>query len=195
MRNRGLAIGLGWLAAILLWWPGTSDAATYQLQVASIPDRVFMYFVEGRMLPHIQAFLDDKRRSKFLLFRDRQPQPLEPMVPEQSATFPLNVTFPKPNDPWGAATWNGDAGQLAVFRIRGKQSNYQKLKRVAVQTDGVHYPVSGSQHSVFPVAADAGAGDGGELSGARPGKRYVCRLDRTAGGVLRRIVGDCRTTS
>ena len=160
MRNRGLAIGLGWLAAILLWWPGTSDAATYQLQVASIPDRVFMYFVEGRMLPHIQAFLDDKRRSKFLLFRDRQPQPLESMVPEQSATFPLNVTFPKPNDPWGAATWNGDAGQLAVFRIRGKQSNYRKLKRVAVQMDGVitRFPVRSipsSQLSPMQVPATA----------------------------------------
>ena len=145
MRIRGLAIGLGWLAAVLLCWPGASDAATYQLQVASIPERVFMYFVADRTLPRIEAFLDDTRRSKFVLFRDRRPQPLELVEPGQSATFSVNVTSPKRNDPWGVTTWNSEAGQLAVFRIRGKQSNYQKLRRVAVQTNGVltRFPVRG----------------------------------------------------
>ena len=145
MRNRGLAIGLGWLVAVLLCWPGMPDAATHQLQVASVPERVFMYFVEDRTMPRIEAYLDDTRRSKFVLFRDRQPQPLELEQPEQSAPFPVNVTLPKRNDPWGATTWDGEAGQLVVFRVRGKQSNYQKLRRVAVQTDGVvtRFPVRG----------------------------------------------------
>jgi hypothetical protein len=145
MRNRGLTVGLGWLAAVLLCWPVMSDAATYQLQVASMPERVFMYFVEDRTLPRIEAYLDNTRRSKFVLFRDRQPRPLELTGPGQSVPFPVNVTLPKRNDPWGVTTWDGEAGQLAVFRIRGIQSNYQKLKRVAVQTDGVltRFPVRG----------------------------------------------------
>ena len=145
MRNRGLTVGLGWLAAVLLCWPVMSDAATYQLQVASMPERVFMYFVEDRTLPRIEAYLDNTRRSKFVLFRDRQPRPLELAEPEQSATFSVNVTSPKRNDPWGVTTWDGEAGQLAVFRIRGKQSNHQKLRRVAVQMDGVltRFPVRG----------------------------------------------------
>jgi hypothetical protein len=145
MRNRGLTVGLGWLAAVLLCWPVMSDAATYQLQVASMPERVFMYFVEDRTLPRIEAYLDNTRRSKFVLFRDRQPRPLELTGPGQSVPFPVNVTLPKRNDPWGVTTWDGEAGQLAVFRVRGKQSNYQKLRRVAVQMGGVltRFPVRG----------------------------------------------------
>lgn len=160
MRNRGLAAVSGWLAAALLWWPGIPEAATYQLQVASVPERIFMYFTEGRTLPRAEAFFDDTGRSKYVLFRDRQPQLLEPMVPDQSAPMPVSVMRPKPNNPWGATTWNGEAEQLAVFRIRGIQSDHQKLRRVAVQTDGVltRFPVRGipaSQSQPMPVPATA----------------------------------------
>lgn len=143
MRNRGLVIGLGGIAAALLCWPGMPEAATYQLQVASVPERVFMYFVEGHILPRAEAFLDDTGRSKFVLFRDRQPQLLELVAADQSAPWPVNVTLPKPHNPWGVMTWDGEGGQLAVFHIRGKQSNYQKLRRVAVQADEVltRFPV------------------------------------------------------
>jgi hypothetical protein len=145
MRNRGLAVVSGWLAVALLWWPGIPQAATYQLQVASVSERVFMHFVKGRTLPRAEAFFDDTRRSRFVLFRDRQPQLLEPMALDQAAPLPVNVTLPKPNNPWGVTTWDGEAGQVVVFRIRGIQSNYQKLRRVAVQTDGVltRLPVRG----------------------------------------------------
>ena len=160
MRNHGLAIGLGWLAAVLLWWPGMPEAATYQLQVASVSERVFMYFVKGRTLPRAEAFFDDARRSKVVLFRDRQPQLLELVAPDQSAPAPVNVTFPKPNNPWGVTTWDGEAGQLAVFRIRGIQSDHQKLRRVAVQTDGIltrfpvrSIPASQSQRMQVPATA------------------------------------------
>ena len=141
MRNRGLAVVSGWLAAALLWWPGIPEAGTYQLQVASVPERVFMYFVEGRTLPRAEAFFDDARRSRYVLFRDRRPQPLD--LPGQPVPFSANVELPKRNDPWGLTTWNGEAGQVAVFRIRGIQSDHQKLRRVAVQTDGVltRFPV------------------------------------------------------
>ena len=158
MRNRGLAVVSGWLAAVLLCWPGILEAATYQLQVASVPERVFMHFVEGRVLPRAEAFFDDSRRSKYVLFRDRQPQLLELMPSNQSASLPVNVTFPKPNDPWGVTAWDGETGQLAVFRIRGIQSDHQKLRRVAVQTDGVltrfpvrSVPASQSQRMQVPA--------------------------------------------
>ena len=160
MRNRGLAGVSGWLAAVLLWWPGIPQAATYQLQVASVPERVFMHFVEGRTLPRAEAYFDNTRRSRFVLFRDRQPQALELTGVGQPAQFPVNVALPKPNNPWGATTWDGDAGELAVFRIRGIQSDHQKLRRVALQTDGVltRFPVRGipaSQSQPMPVPATA----------------------------------------
>lgn len=145
MRKRGLAAGAGWLAVVLLCWPGMSAAATYQLQVASVPERVFTYFAEDRTLPGIEAFLDDKQRSKRVMFGDRQPQPLELMTAGQSQPSPVDMTLAKRHDPWGTTTWSGEAGQLAVFRINGRQSNYQRLKWVAVQTDGVltRLPVRG----------------------------------------------------
>ena len=159
MRNRGLAGASGWLIAALLCWTGMTEAATYKLQVASVPERVFMHFVEDRTLPRIEAYLDT-RRSKFVLLRDRRPQAVELSAPGQSAQFPVNVTLPKRNDPWGATTWNGEAGQLAVFRVRGIQSDHQKLRRVAVQTDGVltrfpvrSIPVSQSQRMPVPAVA------------------------------------------
>ena len=74
--------------------------------------------------------------------------------------FSANVELPKRNDPWGLTTWDGDAGELAVFRIRGIQSDHQKLRRVAVQTDGVltRFPVRGipaSQSQPMQVPATA----------------------------------------
>ena len=66
MGNLGLTVISGCLTVALLWWPGISDAATYQLQVASLPERIFMYFVRGRTLPRAEAFLDDTGRSRYV---------------------------------------------------------------------------------------------------------------------------------
>lgn len=160
MGNLGLVVMSGCLAAALFWWPGIPEAATYQLRVASIPDRVFMYFVEGRTLPRAEAFLDDSRRSRFVLIRDRQPQLLRATLPGRSVPLPVTVMLPERNNPWGATIWDGAAGQLAVFRVRGIQSDYQKLRRVAVQMDGnlVRLPLPGdpgSRSRPMPVPAKA----------------------------------------
>ena len=158
MRKMGLADMSRFLAVALLLWPGITVAATYQLQVASVPERVFMYFAEGRTLPRVEAFLDDNPRSKFVLLRDRQPQLLLSMESDRPAPLPAIGKLSKPNDPWGPATWNGKPGQVAVFRVRGVRSDLQKLRRVAVQTDGVlvRFPVGGVQEShsrAIPVPA------------------------------------------
>lgn len=137
MRICGLTAGLGPLIAVLLGFTGMSAAATYQFQVANVPEHVFMYFVEDQALPDMEAYLDDTRRSKVVIFGDRPPQLVAPMMVEQPAPLPVNIKLPKLNDPWGATSWEGEPGQFTVFRIRGKHSSYQKLKRVAVQTDGV----------------------------------------------------------
>ena len=146
---------------MFLCLPAMPEAATYQLQVASVPESVFMYFVEDRKLPLIEAYFDSGR-SKFVLFRDRQPQALEMAGTGQSIQFPRNVTFSKPDDPWGATTWDGEPGQLAVFRVRGIQSNHQKLRRVAVQTNGIltRYPVRDTPRSESrPMSVPATAAD------------------------------------
>ena len=145
MVNRQLTAVLGWLTPVLLVCTGTSVAATYQFQVASIPEHVFRYFVKDRSLPGMEAYLDDTRRSKFVIFRDRPPQLVESMLAGRSAPSHVNIKLPKPDEPWGAATWEGDTGQLVVFRIRGTHSSYQKLRRVALQSDGVliRFPVHG----------------------------------------------------
>ena len=157
----GLAVTSGCLAATLLWWPGMPEAATYRLQVASVPERVFMYFVKGRTLPRVEAFLDDTLRSKYVLFRDRQPQLLK--SPALGTSMPLRGTdkLRKPNNPWGAMTWNGEVDQLVVFRVRGIQSDHQRLRLVAVERDGVltRLPMRGvsrspSQSVPVPEIAD-----------------------------------------
>ena len=159
MSNRALAVVSGSVAAFFLWWPGTPGAATYELQVASVPESVFMHFVEERTLPQMEAYLET-RRARFVLFRDRQPQALELAYPGRSTQFPANVTIAKTSNPWGATTWKGEPGQIAVFRVRGIQSNYQKLRRVALKTNGMltRYPVrntpsSGPRHVAVPATA------------------------------------------
>ena len=149
MGKLALSMMFGWLASTLLWWPGIPEAATYQLQVASVPERVFMYFVEGRTLPRAEAFFDDVKRSRFVLLRDRQPQLLKTTGASGSLTLPAAVKSPKPDAPWGAMTWDGEADQLAVFRIRGIQSDHQKLRRVAVEREGVftRIPLRGAPES------------------------------------------------
>ena len=137
MGSRGFGVSSGWLIILLLCWPGLAAAGTFQLQVASLPERAFLHFVEGSTLPRIESFLDNTRRSKFVLFRDRQPQVLKFRALGLSAPFHANVSLPKQNDPWGVTAWEGETGQLVVFRIRGMQSDHQWLRRVAVQRDGV----------------------------------------------------------
>ena len=75
-RQRGFAAVMEWTAAALLCWAELSHAATYQLQADSVPEHVFRYFLEQETLPNIEAFLDDPRRSRRVMFGDRQPQPL-----------------------------------------------------------------------------------------------------------------------
>ena len=135
-RCYGLAAVMGWTVAILLCWAGLSHAATYQLQAASVSEHVFRYFLEQETLPHIEAFLDDSPRSKRVMFGDRQPQPLGLVTAGDSELVPVDVTLSRRSHPWAATAWSGESGQLAVFRVRGKASHYQKLKRVAVQTEG-----------------------------------------------------------
>lgn len=161
MRIRVLATNLLWLAAFLLCCQGQADAATYQLQVASVSERVFMHFAKGQTLPRIEAYLDTPR-STFVLLRDRQPQALELVGPGTEAPFLVNVAASKRKDPWGVTTWDAEVGQLAVFRIRGKQSDHQKLRRVAVYTNGAMTrfsvaAVPASQSQRIPVPAVAAA--------------------------------------
>ena len=126
---------MGWAAVVLLCCAGLSQAATYQLQAASLPEHVFRYFLEQQTLPDIEAFLDS-RCSKLVMFGDRLPQPLGLKTAGESELAPLDVALYRPSHPWAAAAWSGETGHLAVFRVRGKASHYQKLKRVAVQREG-----------------------------------------------------------
>jgi hypothetical protein len=118
-----------------------------------------MYFVEARTLPRIDAFFAT-RRSRFVLFLDRRPQPLEIASEERSMSFPVDVALPKRDDPWGVMTWQKGSGPLAVFVIRSKQRAYQRLRRVAMQTNGIltRFPVRNipaSQQQAMQVPAVA----------------------------------------
>ena len=160
MRNPALTAVLGSLIAVLFFsCAGASVAATYQLQVASVPEHVFMYFVRGNTLPGIEDYLDDTRRSKFVLFHDRSPQMIEPTAGHVLPPAPDSVRPSKANHPWAVTTWEGEAGQLVVFRIRGNPNNHQKLRRVAVHTNDVltrfpvrGIPASGSRRMQTPSA-------------------------------------------
>ena len=160
MAFRRLAAVAWWVAAVSLWCPGMADAISYQLQIVSVPQRVFLYFVDGRKLPGFEEFLDDTRRSRFVVFNDRQPQPVE--IKGSVASLPVDISFPKRSNPWGATTWDGQPGQLTVFRIHGIHSSYQKLNHVAVQTGGVltRFPVRRvSRSRTQPMEVPATAAD------------------------------------
>ena len=135
-RCRGFAAAMGWTAAVLLCWVGLAQAGTFRLQAASVPEHVFRHFLEEETLPHIEAFLDDSPRSRRVMFGDRQPQPLGLMTAGEPELLPVDMALSRRGHPWAATAWNGEAGQLALFRVRAKASHYQKLKRVAVQMDG-----------------------------------------------------------
>ena len=160
MRNHGLSVVSTLLLAVALCWSGLSEAGTCQLRVASVSERVFMYFKEDTTLTGIEGFLDSPR-SKFVLLRDRQPQALELKGAGQSS-FSTNVTGPRRNNPWGATKWDGESGLLAVFRLRGIQNHYQKLQRVAVEVGGVlrRLAVRGvSGYGLQPLQVPATASD------------------------------------
>lgn len=159
MRKRPFIAGLGWMTAVMLAYTGTAAGATYQFQVASVAEHVFMFFVRDGTLPDMEAYLDDTQRSKFVLFHDRPPELIEPIPGDALAPALVNVRMSKRNDPWGASTWEGETGQLAVFRIRGNPNNHQKLRRVAVHTNHVlsrfpvrGIPASGSRRLQIPEA-------------------------------------------
>ena len=160
MRIRRLAAAAWFLAAVLLWWPDMAESDLHQLRVASVPERVFLYFANKRLLPDFEGFLDDTRRSRFVVLNDRRPQALEIRGPGEVTPLPVNIVFPKRSNPWGPTTWDGEPGQLALFRVRGIHSNYQKLKYVAVHTGGglTRFPVrsvTGSQTLPMQVPATA----------------------------------------
>ena len=151
-RCRGFAAAMGWTAAALLCWAGLAQAGTYQLQAASVPEHVFRYFLEEETLPHIEAFLGDSPRSRRVMFGDRQPQLLGLMTAGESELVPVNMALSRRSHPWAATQWNGEAGQLALFRVRAKASHYQKVKRVAMQMDGRLTQLPVRSVSVFPSA-------------------------------------------
>ena len=153
-RCRGFPAAMGWATAVLLCWAGLAQAGTYQLQAASVPEHVFRYFLEEESLPRIEAFLDDSPRSRRVMFGDRQPHPLGLKTPGESELVPVDMALSRRSHPWAATVWDGEAGQLALFRVRGKASHYQKLKQVAVQIEGrlTQLPVRS-----VPVPPSAGA--------------------------------------
>lgn len=65
MRNHGLAVVLGCLDAVVSCCQEIPEAATYQHQLASVPERIFMHFVENRTPPRAEAFFNDTKRSRY----------------------------------------------------------------------------------------------------------------------------------
>ena len=64
----------------------------------------------------------------------------------------MDVAPSMQSHPWAATAWEGDAGQLALFRVRGKASHYQKLRRVTPQMEGRMTQLPVRSAPAFPSA-------------------------------------------
>jgi hypothetical protein len=148
-----------WIGLVAVWLLGTVgslQAATYQIQIAHVEEKLFFRYVntqgsplraERHILPELEAALDQGELSAQVVLPDRQIQAIDPERDESGQLEPvsLSVTPPQPRNPWKIVTWEGTPGHFALLQISSQQVHYQELREVAVDTDGTlrRLPVTG----------------------------------------------------
>lgn len=141
---------------LLLGTAGWLGAATYQVQIANVEEKLFFRYVETQgaplraerhILPKLEADLDQGELPARLLLPDRQVQAVDPARDASGKLEPvsLSVTPPHPNNPWMVVTWEGTPGNIAVLQISSQEVHYQELREIAADTNGVlrRIPVTG----------------------------------------------------
>lgn len=144
------------VVGLLLGAAGALRAATYQLQIAHVEEKLFFRYVdtqgaplraEYHILPELEAELDQGERSARLVLPDRQVQAVDPARDASGQLEPvsLSITSPQHSNPWTVVTWEGTPGNMAVLQISSQQVHYQELREVAANTNGVlqRLPVTG----------------------------------------------------
>ena len=81
----------------------------------------------------------------------------------------MDVAPSMQSHPWAATAWEGEVGLFALFRVRGKASHYQKLRRVTPQMEGRMTQLPVRSVPAFPSAEEF-VPHLGDLSGAGTGK-------------------------
>ena len=147
---------IGFVTVLLLGAAGSLHAATYQLQIAHVEEKLFFRYVdtqgsplraERHILPDLEAALDQGELSAQMVLPDRQIQAIDPARDDsgQFELVSLSVTLPQHRHPWKVVTWEGTPGHLALLQISSQQVHYQELREVAVDTNGTlrRLPVTG----------------------------------------------------
>jgi hypothetical protein len=148
-----------WIGIVAVWLlgaVGSLHAATYQIQIAHVEEKLFFRYVdtqgsplraERHILPELEAALDQGELSAQVVLPDREIQAIDPTRDDSGQLEPvsLSVTPPQHRNPWKVVTWEGTPGHLALLQISSQQVHYQELREVAVDTDGTlrRLPVTG----------------------------------------------------
>jgi hypothetical protein len=147
---------IGLVTVWLLEAAGLVHAATYQIQIAHVEEKLFFRYVETQgsplraerhILPELEAALDQGALSAQVGLPDRQIQAIDPARDDsgQLELVSLSIMPPQHHNPWKIVTWEGTPGHLALLQISSQQVHYQELREVAVDTDGTlrRLPVTG----------------------------------------------------
>lgn len=144
------------VVVLLLGTAGLLRAATYQIQIAHIEEKLFFRYVETQgsplraerhILPELESDLDQGELSAQVVLPDRQIQAVDPPrdASGQLESVFLSITPPQHSNPWKVITWEGTPGNIAVLQISSQQVHYQELREVAANANGTlrRIPVTG----------------------------------------------------
>jgi hypothetical protein len=123
-------------------------ATEYQLQVASVEEKLFHRYVETQgapfrtylhILPRLAEALDRGTLPSSVLLPEREPRLVQTgaKVPGHTTPRVVDLTAARRDQSWNTVAWEGSPGQTVLFRVSSLLVHYQELMEIAVDTDGV----------------------------------------------------------
>jgi hypothetical protein len=123
---------LAWVLLVVLTLAGGADAAEYRLEVLSIADTAFEYYL-GRdaSLSTMAAAMRANDVPKGVLLSDRMLRPAYARLAQGFGGITFETTGAEATL-WPQVRWNGEPGQRVVFAIDTAGRQYQRLHHIGV---------------------------------------------------------------
>jgi hypothetical protein len=159
-------LGFVILVALPLWCVAPAGAAEYTLQVASLRQDAFRYFIRGAVgsgagelaMPRLEQALDAGTVGAGVLLYDRNLEPAPRGIATAFAAMPVAPSAQWASGPgqWQSVRWHGGPGQRAVWMLRPASTHDQQVSDLALSSpDGelrYHIPY---RVTLFPKPARA----------------------------------------